>query len=100
MAFKSGTTLIFIKSMPPAMFEYLKQDRDVRLDRYVSRTAEDVIKGYDGFYAVIYDALFEKDHDVILRMVFRREDPHQISGLWFNKCPSILGIFSQELSPR
>ena len=73
------------KSMTPAVFEYLKQDRDARFGRYVSRTVEDVVEGYDGFYTVIYDAVFEKDPDVMIRVVFRGEDPHQISGLWFNK---------------
>jgi hypothetical protein len=34
---------------------------------------------------VVYTAKFEKDDNVTVRVVFRAEDPHQISGLWFNK---------------
>jgi hypothetical protein len=37
------------------------------------------------FYSVIYDAVFEKDDAVAMRVVYRIADPHQISGLWFNK---------------
>jgi len=76
---------VMLKSMPQGAFEYLKQDRDAKLGRYISRQVEDVVQGYDGFYTVIYDAVFEKDRDVIMRVVFQGEDPHQISGLWFNK---------------
>jgi hypothetical protein len=37
------------------------------------------------FYAVIYDAKFEKEAAVTVRVVFRVAEPHEISGLWFNK---------------
>jgi hypothetical protein len=37
------------------------------------------------FYVVIYDTKFEKDDNVTVRVVFRVADPHQVSGLWFNK---------------
>jgi hypothetical protein len=31
------------------------------------------------------DAKFEKDDAVTVRVVFRVAEPHQVSGLWFNK---------------
>jgi hypothetical protein len=62
----------------------LKKDRDAKLGLYVSRTVNSVIQTGD-FYAVIYDAKFEKDEAVVIRVVFRLADPHQVSGLWFNK---------------
>jgi hypothetical protein len=71
--------------MPEGAFQYFKQDRDARLGEYVSRTVEDVAKGNDGYYTVIYAVVFERDKDVIMRVVFRQEEPHEISGLWFNK---------------
>ena len=37
------------------------------------------------FYVVHYDAKFEKEGAVTVRVVFRIADPHQVSGLWFNK---------------
>ena len=71
--------------MPEGTFIYLKQDRDAKLGTYISRTVQDVAQGNDGYYTVIYNAVFERDEDVIMRVVFRQEEPHEISGLWFNK---------------
>jgi hypothetical protein len=34
---------------------------------------------------VIYDARFTKDDAVTMRVVFRAAQPHEISGLWFDK---------------
>jgi hypothetical protein len=65
-------------------FVSLKNDRDAKLGGYVSRTVNRVVQSGD-FYAVIYDAVFEKDGAVTLRVVFRVADPHEVSGLWFNK---------------
>ena len=90
---RSGDYSIFSKDfdqpmrngMPEGAFIYLKQDRDAKLGTYISRTVQDVAKGNDGYYTVIYNAVFERDEDVIMRVVFRQEEPHEISGLWFNK---------------
>jgi hypothetical protein len=73
-----------LAAMPQAQFDTLKKDRDAKLGYYVSRQVNRVVQDGD-FYAVIYDAKFEKDAAVTVRVVFRVADPHEISGLWFNK---------------
>lgn len=73
-----------LNAMPQSEFEKLKTDRDSKLGAYLSRQVDSVVQTGD-FYAVIYDAVFEKDSSVIVRVVFRMAEPHEISGLWFNK---------------
>ncbi|MFZ5881057.1 MAG: DUF3887 domain-containing protein [Chloroflexota bacterium] len=73
-----------LNAMTPAQFDTLKKDRDAKLGLYVSREVSSVVQQGD-FYIVIYKAVFEKDPDVIVRVVFRIADPQQVSGLWFNK---------------
>ena len=73
-----------LNAMPQAAFDALKEDRDAKLGPYVSREVNSVVQDGD-FYTVIYDAKFEKDDAVTVRVVFRAADPHEISGLWFNK---------------
>jgi hypothetical protein len=65
-------------------FDALKKDHDARLGLYLARQVNSVVKQGD-FYVVVYDAKFEKDADVTVRVVFRIAEPHEISGLWFNK---------------
>ena len=65
-------------------FASFKQDRDAKLGLYVSRQVNRVVQSGD-FYAVIYDAVFERDDAVTMRLVFRVAEPHEVSGLWFNK---------------
>jgi len=67
-----------------AQFEILKKDRDAKLGLYVSRQVNSVLQTGD-FYLVLYDAKFEKEAAVTVRVVFRIADPHEVSGLWFNK---------------
>ena len=73
-----------LKAISQPQFDFLKKDRDAKLDPYISREVNRVLKSGD-FYAVIYDAKFEKDAAVTVRVVFRVAEPHKISGLWFNK---------------
>ena len=73
-----------LAAMTKEQFDALKKDRDAKLGLYLSRTVNSVLQ-QDDFYIVIYDAKFEKDEAVIVRVVFRIADPHQVSGLWFNK---------------
>jgi len=90
---KAGDYTVFSKDfdtvlknyMPEGNFEILKQDRDAKLGGYVSRQVYQVVEGYNGFDTVIYDAVFERDKDVIMRVVFRAGEPHEVSGIWFNK---------------
>lgn len=72
------------KAMTESQFADLKQDRDAKLGLYLSRQVNSVVE-QGGFYVVIYAAEFEKDDNVTMRVVFRVEEPHQVSGLWFNK---------------
>jgi hypothetical protein len=73
-----------LDAIPADAFTSLKQDRDAKLGGYVSRTVNRVVQSGE-FYAVIYDAVFERDDAVTLRVVFRVAEPHEVSGLWFNK---------------
>jgi hypothetical protein len=73
-----------LAKMTEAQFAALKQDRDVKLGLYLSRTVNNVVQVGD-FYAVNYDAVFEKDDAVPVRLVFRIAEPHEVSGLWFGK---------------
>ncbi len=73
-----------LKAMTEAQFATLKTDRDAKLGLYISRQVNSVVQQGD-FYAVIYDAKFEKDGAVTVRVVFRVAEPHEVSGLWFNK---------------
>lgn len=73
-----------LKAMSQTAFDKLKKDRDAKLGLYVSRQVNSVVQMGD-FYAVIYDAKFEKENTVTVRVVFRVAEPHEVSGLWFNK---------------
>jgi len=73
-----------LAAMSQTQFDALKKDRDAKLGLYLSRQVDSVAQQGD-FYVVFYNAKFEKDEAVIVRVVFRISDPHQVSGLWFNK---------------
>ena len=75
-----------LKAMSQEAFGKFKNDYDGKLGGYVSRKVNMVTQSQSGKYvAVIYDAIFEKDNAVTMRVVFQADGPHQISGLWFNK---------------
>lgn len=73
-----------LNAMNQSQFDSLKADRDAKLGLYVSRTVESVVKDGD-YYVVVYTAKFEKDDAVTVRVVFSIAEPHEVSGLWFNK---------------
>ena len=73
-----------LNAMSQTQFDALKKDRDTKLGLYLSREVYNVTQTGD-FYTVNYDAKFEKDDAVTIRVVFRIAEPHQVSGLWFNK---------------
>jgi hypothetical protein len=89
---KAGDYAMFSKDFDPAMlsamtqaqFEALKKDRDAKLGAYVSRQVSSVVQT-GNYFAVSYDTKFEKDDNVTVRVVFQAAEPHQVSGLWFNK---------------
>ena len=74
------------KAMPQSGFETLKKDRDEKLGAYVSRQVSSVNQSKSGKHvAVVYDAVFEKEQAVTMRVVFEAEEPHGVSGIWFSK---------------
>jgi hypothetical protein len=73
-----------LNAMSQSQFDTFKKDRDTKLGAYVSRQVNSVTQS-GGYVAVIYDTKFEKDDAVTMRVVFNVSDPHEISGLWFNK---------------
>lgn len=83
-AFSKDFDQDMLNAMAQTEFDKLKKDRDTKLGLYVSRAVNSVVQTGD-FVAVIYDAKFEKDDAVTVRIVFRVADPHEVSGLWFNK---------------
>lgn len=73
-----------LKAMDEAAFLKMKTEREAKFGQYLSREVSNVIQTGD-FYAVNYIAKFENDDAVGVRVVFRIAEPHQVSGLWFNK---------------
>jgi hypothetical protein len=73
-----------LTAMSSSKYDAFKLDRDAKLGPYISREVNSVVLQGD-FYSVVYNAAFEKDDNVTMRVVFRATEPHQISGLWFNK---------------
>lgn len=73
-----------LNAMSQSQFDTFKKDRDTRLGAYLSRQVNSVTQAGD-YVAVIYDAKFEKEDAVSMRVVFSTSDAHEISGLWFNK---------------
>lgn len=73
-----------LSAMNQSQFKSFKKDRDSKLGAYVSRQVNSVVNQGE-FISVIYDTVFEKDDNVIMRIVFRATEPNQISGLWFNQ---------------
>ena len=83
-AFSQDFDAEMLTAMPQAQFDALKKDRDEKLGLYLSREVGSVVQ-IDEFYTVNYVAQFEKENDVVVRVSFRADEPHQVSGLWFNK---------------
>ncbi|MGE5375526.1 MAG: DUF3887 domain-containing protein [Bacteroidota bacterium] len=85
-AFSRDFDQAMLSAMSQTAFGKFKTDYDSKLGAYLSRKVNRVTLSQSGkFVAVIYDAVFEKDKAVSMRVVFRADEPHQISGLWFNK---------------
>lgn len=73
-----------LKAIDEKSFADLKEGRDSTLGNYISREVLQVTD--DGtYYVVFFLAQFEKQTDVTMRVVFHVDEPHMISGLWFNK---------------
>jgi hypothetical protein len=83
-AFSQDFDADMLNAMSQTQFDALKKDRDSNLGLYISREVNSVVLSGD-FYAVNYIAKFEKDDNVVVRVVFHMTEPYQVSGLWFSK---------------
>lgn len=69
--------------MTEAQFANTQKQVVGKIGKYVSRQVDRVERTGD-FIAVVYSAKFENDSPVALRIVFRANQPHLVSGLWFD----------------
>jgi hypothetical protein len=89
----TGDYAVFSKDFNPAMlqampydkFEQWQKQRETRLGWYLRREVEGMVRRSDDTYTVIYHAGFQFNDDVLVRVVFKADPPHQISGLWLDK---------------
>lgn len=77
-------------AMPPQGFADLRETLISTIGTYISITPAKVTQ--DGEYiAVYFDAKFEKEEKVTVRVVFGKDDEtHKVSGLWFDS-PKLRG---------
>ncbi len=71
------------EGMNQAAFEELLQQFTSKLGTYQSKEVSIVLKDQK-FTTVAYKMIFEKDDSVVMRVVFDNQEPHQITGLWFD----------------
>lgn len=71
------------KGMDEAAFEKLLTTLTDKLGEYQSHEISQVLQD-EKYTIVIYRLKYEKDNLVTMRIVFNREEPHLISGLWFD----------------
>ncbi len=70
-------------AMTEAQFANTQKQVIGKIGKYLSRQVDRVERTGD-FFAVVYTAKFENDSPVALRLVFRANEPHLVSGLWFD----------------
>ena len=73
------------QTLPQSKFDQWRNERVAKLGWYLRREVEGIVKRSDDTYTVIYQASFGYNDEVLMRVVFRAEPPHQINGLWFEK---------------
>ncbi|MFN7037463.1 MAG: DUF3887 domain-containing protein [Bellilinea sp.] len=71
------------KGMDEAAFEQLLSTLTDKLGAYQSHEISQVLQD-EKYTIVIYRLTYEKDNLVTMRVVFNRQEPHLISGLWFD----------------
>jgi hypothetical protein len=64
-------------------FNQLKSLVSTKIGAYISREVASVLQQGD-YYIVVYQAKFEKDDPVTIRVVFETGGDHLIAGLWFD----------------
>ncbi len=84
-AFANDFSPDLLKSMTQAEFKKLRDDEFTGLGRYHSREVEGVVQRGDGSSTVIYSVVFDNDDEVLMRVTFQADAPHEISGLRFEK---------------
>jgi len=82
-AFSRDFTEQMKTSLSEAKFPDLSLQIIGTLGAYVSREIQSVEQTGD-FVAVIYNAEFEQDDPVTVRVVFDIAEPHLVTGLWFD----------------
>lgn len=75
--------------MDEAAFNELLTMLDNKLGTFQSSDLVTVLQD-DSFSTVVYRLTFERDNEVSMRVVFDLEEPHLISGLWFDS-PELRG---------
>lgn len=70
-------------AMNQSSFESLVQTFRNKLGAYQSREITR-IEEIQGMIAVVYAAKYSQAENVTMRLVFTKDEPHRVSGLWFN----------------
>ena len=82
-AFSKNFDAAMSKALNEASFTNLENTLMPKIGKYVSRSVSSVAT--DGKYIqVVYTAKFEQEDGVTVRLVFTPDDPHNITGLWFD----------------
>jgi hypothetical protein len=71
------------EGMDTAAFDQLLDMFSTKLGSYQSHEVNVVLQG-DKFTTVAYKMIFERDDKVIMRIVFDNQEPHNVTGLWFD----------------
>ncbi len=71
------------QGMNQAAFDQLLDMFETRLGSYQSHEVSVVLRD-EKFTTVAYKMIFEKDDAVVMRVVFDNQEPHLITGLWFD----------------
>ena len=82
--FSADFDAAMLAAMSEEKFEVFEKDIADKFGPYTSREVNSVAQMGE-YVAVNYNTIFEKDKDVVMRVVFTASEPHLISGLWFNK---------------
>jgi len=71
------------KAMDEKAFADIQNQLIPKIGKYVSRTVK-IVEASGKYKTVIYDAVFEEDDPVTVRLVFNTEENNLVSGLWFD----------------
>jgi hypothetical protein len=75
---------VMMKGIPEQKFkDSLLPTISGKIGKYVSRTVESVTQS-SSFVTVVYNAKFENDEPVVVRLSLSTNIPHQVTGLWFD----------------